>query len=100
MQFNSKGLRKVLKGTHNRDKINASHLEQFTAALRHLLAQMEGAATNSESEEHFKGLLNDFLKDAFYKDTNYINTKKLRGNSEIDTAIYTGKTASKPTPRT
>lgn len=52
----------------------------FQACLSVFVTDDDGEQTHhadKESEEHLKNILADFLKDAFYKNTNYINNIRL-----------------------
>lgn len=95
MQLKAKTPLKSIKPTYRKDSIQKKDFENFIKAFRLLMEQTDKASLSSESEEHHKGLLADFLKDTFYKQSgNYINTKKLKGNSEIDLAVFLGKSAT------
>jgi hypothetical protein len=39
------------------------------------MIRLPDSINESESEEHHKNLLSDFLKDSYYKQIRYINTK-------------------------
>lgn len=62
--------------------------EQFSAFLE-ALRNLQDSLTADEGEEHNKTYIRDFLRDAFYKDTNLVNTA-----GSIDCAIYQTKEAS------
>ena len=64
--------------------------EQFDAFL-HALRNLKDSLTRSEREEHNKTYIRDFLRDAFYGETNLVNTA-----GDIDWAIYQTKDANSP----
>ncbi len=70
-----------------------SEMDAFKANLITLLDKLsivEKQATD-ESEEHLKTNLRDFLRDAYYKDTNAINTKDKK-----DLVLHLDKTTDSP----
>lgn len=66
--------------------VDRNDIERFKAAFVLFAEQTQNA--DKESEEHLKNIVADFLKDAFYKKTNYINTKDRK-----DLVIHTGPNA-------
>ncbi|MDJ0728684.1 MAG: Eco57I restriction-modification methylase domain-containing protein [Crocosphaera sp.] len=64
-------------------KPTRQHFEQFKSNLQQLLNSIK----ETESEEYNKNLLRDFLKDTYYQDNYYINTK-----FSNDLVIHTDKT--------
>ncbi len=65
-------------------KPNRSEIENFKANLIQLLDTIN----ESESEEFHKNLVSQFLKDTYYKDNHFINTK-----GRTDLVIHNGKDA-------
>jgi hypothetical protein len=63
-------------------KPNRADIEQFKTNLVRLLDQIN----ESESEEHHKNLVSDFLKDTWYKESHAVNTK-----GRNDLVIHNGK---------
>lgn len=63
--------RKALNKAFLKVKPNRSEIERFKANLIQLLDRINDA----ESEEFHKNLVSDFLKDTYYKQDHYINTK-------------------------
>lgn len=59
--------------------IGETEIKRFKEAMRKMLKNVNA----NESEEHNKNLVMEFLSDAFYKNTNAINTK-----GKTDAAIY------------
>ncbi|MDJ0658922.1 MAG: Eco57I restriction-modification methylase domain-containing protein [Crocosphaera sp.] len=64
-------------------KPTRQHFEQFKNNLQQLLNSIK----ETESEEYNKNLLRDFLKDTYYQDNYFINTKYKK-----DLVIYNNKT--------
>ncbi|MBK8879382.1 MAG: hypothetical protein IPN74_12770 [Haliscomenobacter sp.] len=64
---------KALHPAHRVQNVERSRLEIFKRELGRLLDALQHSA--HESEEHLKNLVSDFLKDAFYKQQHFINTK-------------------------
>ncbi|MBP5369632.1 MAG: Eco57I restriction-modification methylase domain-containing protein [Bacteroidales bacterium] len=73
----------ALNKVYLRQKPKTKDFEEFSRQLENLKSSIEKGISLNESEENFKNLINDFLKESFYKGTNLINTKK-----RIDSAIY------------
>ncbi len=73
----------ALNKVYLRQKPKTKDFEEFSKQLENLKSSIEKGISLNESEENFKNLINDFLKESFYKSTNLINTKK-----RIDSAIY------------
>ena len=73
----------ALNKVYLRQKPRTKDFEDFSNQLENLKDSIEKGISLNESEENFKNLINDFLKESFYKRTNLINTKK-----RIDSAIY------------
>jgi adenine-specific DNA-methyltransferase len=86
MQHNILRPRQALNKAYLRLKTSRSDMEQFKTALRSLLASID----LSESEEHVKNHLRDFLKAAFY-DKYGVNTK-----GKTDLVIHTGTDTKSP----
>ena len=59
--------------------VDSNDIDRFRNAMRKMLKNVNA----DESEEHNKNLVMEFLTNAFYKDTNAINTK-----GKTDAAIY------------
>ena len=68
-----------------RERIVLSDFQKFQKALNNFRAK----TSETESEEFNKNLVAEFLREAFYRGTNLVNTKE-----RIDLAIYSGKDAS------
>lgn len=69
----------VVNKSYLRNEISKEDAERFKAALMKFYANYN----EDEGEEHNKNIVHDFLKEAFYSETNAINTY---GNA--DSAIY------------
>ena len=81
-------IKKALNKAYLRRPVERAELLRFKAALNRLFDALD----EGESEEHCKNLFADFLKEAFYRDRNAINTK-----GRVDLAIYSGtKGGDKP----
>ncbi|NCS93861.1 MAG: type II restriction endonuclease, partial [Leptospira sp.] len=63
--------RQALNKAYLKNKINRLEIENFKENLITMLVR----ANEKESEEFHKNLVSDFLKDTYYKQTNFINTK-------------------------
>ena len=75
---------KVYNEQFARDRISQEKLDHFCSALKDYLSEIRQAESNNQTEEHFKGLIKDFLKSEFYSDRRYsINTD----GRHIDSAI-------------
>lgn len=75
--------RLTLNPAFRRQRPGRTEINLFKANLLMLLDKID----ETESEEHVKNQVRDFLRDTYYKDTNEVNTK-----GRQDLAIYTGKT--------
>jgi adenine-specific DNA-methyltransferase len=81
-------IKKALNKAYLRRPIERAELIRFKTALNRLFDDLD----ETESEEHCKNLFAEFLKEAFYRDRNAINTK-----GRVDLAIYAGtKSGDKP----
>ncbi len=74
--------RKALNKAYLKLKPNREDIEHFKANLIQLLDKI----SDTESEEHHKNLIITFLRDTYYKDNHYINTK-----DRADLVIHNGK---------
>jgi hypothetical protein len=93
--------RKALNKAFLKAKPNRTEIEDFKTNLIQLLDR----TNDTESEEFHKNLISDFLKDTYYKQNHFINTK-----GRNDLVIHNGQNASstvgviietkKPTNRT
>lgn len=72
---------KALNKSFLKEKVTRASIELFKANLLKLF----GKINESESEEHLKNCVTEFLKDTWYKDIHEINTK---GRSDL--VIHTG----------
>ncbi len=79
--------RKALNKAWLKTKPNRSQIEIFKKNL----AQMLDHINETESEEFHKNLVSDFLKNTWYRDKYFINTK-----GREDLAIYTGNDFTNP----
>ena len=77
--------RKALNKAFLKVKPNRSEIESFKSNLMILL----DAINNGESEEFHKNLVSNFLKDTYYKQNHFINTK-----GRNDLVIHNGQNAS------
>jgi len=77
--------RKALNKAFLKVKPNRSDIECFKTNLSQLIDRMN----DSESEEFHKNLVSDFLKDTYYKQNHFINTK-----GRNDLVIHTTNSAS------
>ncbi|HUX41694.1 MAG TPA: Eco57I restriction-modification methylase domain-containing protein [Rectinemataceae bacterium] len=71
--------KKALNKAYLKKPVERAELERFRAALNRLFDSLD----EGESEEHCKNLFAEFLREAFYRERNAINTK-----ASIDLAIY------------
>ena len=84
MNLNLLTPRKALNKAFLKIKPNRSDIESFKRNLIKLLDQINEA----ESEEFHKNIISEFLKDTYYKDNHFINTK-----GRNDLVIHNGKDA-------
>ncbi len=77
--------RKALNKAFLKVKPGRSEIEGFKTHLLKLI----GASNENESEEFHKNLISDFLKDTYYKDKHFINTK-----GRNDLVIHNGQDAN------
>ena len=63
--------RKALNKAFLKVKPNRTEIESFKTNLSQLLDRIN----DNESEEFHKNLVSDFLKDTYYKQNHFINTK-------------------------
>ncbi len=76
---------KSLNKAYLKQSIKREEIEIFKSNL----SRMFGRIDEGESEEHLKNIVSDFLKETYYKDTHYINTKDNK-----DLVIHNGKFSS------
>ena len=76
--------RKALNGSFLKIKPNRYEIELFKSHLIQLLERIN----DKESEEFHKNLISDFLKDTYYKQNHFINTK-----GRNDLVIHNGNTS-------
>lgn len=81
-------IKDALNQAYRKQKVRKSDIEHFTANLGQLLARVKHSEERKESEENFKNLLSDFLKDTYYKDQHEINTY-----GRTDLVIHNDKSA-------
>ena len=77
--------RKALNKAFLKVKPNRTEIESFKTNL----SQLFDSINDSESEEFHKNLVSDFLKDTYYKQSHFINTK-----GRNDLVIHNGEKAS------
>jgi hypothetical protein len=77
--------RQALNKAFLKVKPNRNEIENFKT---HLIALLDGI-NDTESEEFHKNLISDFLKDSYYKQDHFINTK-----GRNDLVIHNGKNAN------
>ncbi|MCX6303149.1 MAG: Eco57I restriction-modification methylase domain-containing protein [Bacteroidia bacterium] len=87
MQVNISDIRKSLNKAFLKVRPNRSQIETFKENIVKLLNNIN----ESESEEFHKNLLSDFLKNTYYSQGHFINT---RGRADL--VIHTGKDPSSP----
>ncbi|MDY0905622.1 DUF7149 domain-containing protein [Pedobacter sp. CFBP9032] len=85
MQIKELKPRKALNKAFLKVKPNRNEIELFKANLIQLLDR----TNDTESEEFHKNLISDFLKNTYYKQNHFINTK-----GRNDLVIHTGNTAA------
>lgn len=85
MKINKLKPRKALNKAFLKVKPNRTDIEGFKANLIALL----DLTNDTESEEFHKNLVSDFLKDTYYKQNHFINTK-----GRNDLVIHNGNTAA------
>jgi hypothetical protein len=64
---------KSLHPAYRIQNVERGRLERFKTELARLLEHLGHSA--QESEEHLKNIVSDFLKNAFYRDEHFVNTK-------------------------
>lgn len=77
---------KTLHPAFRVQNVERGKLERFKAELARLLEHLNHSA--QESEEHLKNIVSDFLKEAFYREEHFVNTKDRQ-----DLVIHNGRTA-------
>ena len=82
MQLNLLTPRKALNKAFLKAKPTRSDIELFKSNMKRLIDSM----SDGESEEFHKNLVSDFLKDTYYKESHFINTK-----GRNDLVIHNGK---------
>ncbi len=87
MILNFKNNTETLSIRYYNEPLIRAEIDRFKVAL----CQLFDRITEGESEEHYKNLLADFLKNAFYSPDYEINTKDRQ-----DLVIHTGKTSAAP----
>ena len=87
MNLTIQTLKKSLNKSYLKKKVSRIDIELFKKNLGTLL----GRINETESEEHLKNVISDFLKDTWYKESHEINTKDRK-----DLVIHTGKTTKDP----
>jgi hypothetical protein len=85
LQLNSP--KQALNKAYLKEKVGRNDIEKFKANLNLMISRIN----ETESEEHLKNVISDFLKDTWYKEFHEINTKE-----KNDLVIHTGKTTKDP----
>ncbi|MDA8415006.1 MAG: hypothetical protein M0023_14605 [Desulfobacteraceae bacterium] len=67
---------KTLNKAHLKQSLKREDIDKFKRNLTRLFERVGEA---SESEEHLKNIVIEFLKDTWYKDTNEVNTAGRNG---------------------
>lgn len=80
---------KSLNKAYLKQDLKRNQIELFKSNLTTLFSRANEADKKKESEEHFKNLVADFLKDTFYKPQNEVNT-----SGRTDLVIHNGKSSS------
>ena len=83
MKLQKQKPRQTLNPAFRRQRPSRTEINSFKSNLLTLIGKVD----ETESEEHVKNLVRDFLRDTYYKNINEVNTK-----GRQDLAIYTGKT--------
>lgn len=78
---------KALNKAYLKQSVKRDQIETFKAALVRMFERLRP----DESEEHLKNIVADFLKNAWYRDSNEINT-----NGRKDMVIHGGKSSKDP----
>ena len=81
--------RKAINKAFLKIKPNRTEIESFKTNLIELLDR----TNDTESEEFHKNLVSDFLKDTYYKNNHFINTK-----GRNDLVIHNGNKAKSTVP--
>jgi len=89
MQLNTLTPAKSLAPAFRAQSIGRDPINAFKTQFALLQSRLEEAA--AESEEHVKNLVADFLKNTWYRDAHYINTRDRQ-----DLAIHQGRSAKDP----
>ena len=82
MESNPINIRKSINKAFLKVKPDRSQIESFKINLKYLLDQIK----ESESEEFHKNIISDYLKNTYYGQNHYINTK-----GRTDLVIHNGK---------
>jgi hypothetical protein len=86
MRLLTQTISKALHPAYRVQNVDRARLETFKTELGRLLEHLGHSA--SESEEHLKNIVSDFLKAAFYREEHFVNTKDRQ-----DLVIHNGRTA-------
>lgn len=86
MRLLTQTISKSLHPAYRVQNVERGKLERFKSELSRLLEHLGHSAT--ESEEHLKNIVSDFLKAAFYREEHFVNTKDRQ-----DLVIHNGRTA-------
>ncbi len=86
MRLLTQTISKALQPAYRVQNVERGKLERFKTELARLLEHLGHSA--SESEEHLKNIVSDFLKAAFYREEHFVTTKDRQ-----DLVIHKGRTA-------
>ena len=79
----------ALNKAYRKQNLTEDQITAFKDNLHTLFKDCDNAENSKESEEHFKNIVSDFLKDTYFKGNHFINTEKRK-----DLVIHNDKTAT------
>jgi hypothetical protein len=91
MELVIKKIIESLNPAYRKTSIKREEIELFKANFKTLFLNCEIAEKKNESEEHFKNIVSDFLKDTYFKNNFFVNTEKRK-----DLVIHQDSTSESP----
>jgi len=76
MRIESITINKSLNPAFRKTSLKREQIEIFKTNLNTLFADCDNAEKKNESEEHFKNIVSEFLKDTYFKGSHFVNTEK------------------------
>jgi len=89
MKFEIKKPFTSLNPAYRKTSLKREQIELFKDNLNNLFNDCDNAEKKNESEEHFKNIVSEFLKDTYFKGNHFVNTEKRK-----DLVIHNDKTST------